>query len=165
MERGSRQNNDQEGNNGLDALVEDLKLKYKKMAYEMARKGQGEQSVVDNFLENNNLPFTDRVIRFPLPKKFKVPHFEINMDDPKEDLALAVLLKWNPRKKIPDGRIDSETINHSPTIHEQGWRVHESRRDYQCITRVQEKVESKLKFDKSIKKRGKNSKEMMKLEI
>jgi hypothetical protein len=37
----------------------------------------GKQSVVDNLLQNTNLPFTDRVTKFPLPDKFKVPQVEL----------------------------------------------------------------------------------------
>jgi hypothetical protein len=31
---------------------------------------------VDNLLQNTNLSFIDRMMRLPLPKKFKVPHIE-----------------------------------------------------------------------------------------
>jgi hypothetical protein len=52
------------GHNGLDAVVEDLMLKYEKMVHEMPWKGQRERLIVDNFLQNTNLPFPNRVMRF-----------------------------------------------------------------------------------------------------
>lgn len=38
---------------------------------------KGKQSVVDNLLQNTNLPFTNRVMKFPLSDKFKVPQVEL----------------------------------------------------------------------------------------
>ena len=69
----------------VDDEVRDLKLKYAEMALQKAQ-GEGEdRSVVDDLIQNTNLPFTDWVIRFPLPKKFKVPH--INRYDGNGDLV------------------------------------------------------------------------------
>ena len=61
--------------------MQDLKLKHEKMAHQMAGKGQKEQSIVDNLLQNTNLPFSNRVMRFPLPVKFKVPHIKKDSGD------------------------------------------------------------------------------------
>jgi hypothetical protein len=47
----------------------------------MARKGQKERSIVDNLLQNTNLPFSNRVMRFPLPVKFKVPYIKKDSGD------------------------------------------------------------------------------------
>lgn len=45
--------------------------------------------MVDDLLLNTNLPFTKRVMRFPLLEKFKVPHIKMynGSDDPAEHLV------------------------------------------------------------------------------
>ena len=52
-------------------------MKYAGMARQMAQ-GRGEdRSIMDDLMQNTNLPFTNRVMRFPLPEKFKVTHIDI----------------------------------------------------------------------------------------
>jgi hypothetical protein len=51
--------------------VQEMKEKYKKMAFFMEN-GEG-QSTVENLVVKTNLPFTDKVMRIPLPDKFKDP--------------------------------------------------------------------------------------------
>ena len=48
-----------------------MKEKYAKMAL-LIENGE-DLSIVEDLMLNTNLPFTDRVMRFPLPDKFKVP--------------------------------------------------------------------------------------------
>lgn len=48
----------------------------------------GKRSTVDDLIQNTRLPFTRRVMRYPLLKKFKVPHIKPydGTDDPVERL-------------------------------------------------------------------------------
>jgi hypothetical protein len=70
--------------NNLDKIVKDLKAKYEAMAKKM----EGRQSLVDGLLQHTSLPFTAKVMKFPLPDKFKVPHIKMDdgLRDPKEHL-------------------------------------------------------------------------------
>lgn len=54
----------------------------------MSRNQQKSRSVVDSLLYNTNLPFTDRVMLFPLPEKFKVSHIKnySGSEDPTEHI-------------------------------------------------------------------------------
>jgi uncharacterized protein (DUF1919 family) len=63
----------------MNARMDDLQAKYE----EMAQKMKGKQSVAENLLQTNNLPFIDRVMRFPLPMKFKV--LQVEMHDGSKD--------------------------------------------------------------------------------
>ncbi|XP_059441743.1 uncharacterized protein LOC132174049 [Corylus avellana] len=55
----------------MNKEVRDLQEKYEKMAFLI---GNGEnQSLAKDLMQYTNLPFTDRVMRFPLPDKFKMP--------------------------------------------------------------------------------------------
>lgn len=83
VEGGSSHGKDQEPPN-VDEEVKDLKLQYEEMAWQMAQGGE-DRSIVGNLLQNTNLPFIDRVIRFPLLEKFKVPN--IDRYDRDDDLA------------------------------------------------------------------------------
>jgi hypothetical protein len=55
----------------FDNEVRDLKMKYAGMARQIAQ-GRGEdQSIMDDLMQNMNLPFINRVMRFPLPGSLK----------------------------------------------------------------------------------------------
>ncbi|KAB8714926.1 hypothetical protein FH972_026408 [Carpinus fangiana] len=72
IEGNSRHERDMETPNVNDE-VKDLKLKYAEMARQMAQGGE-HRSIVDDLMQNANFPFIDRVMRFPLPERFKVQH-------------------------------------------------------------------------------------------
>jgi hypothetical protein len=76
----------------VDQDVKDLKEKYNKMVFFMEN-GEG-QSMAKHLMTKTTLPFTDRVMRFPLPDKFK-----------------------DPRVDKYDGRVD-------PSDHVEGFRAH-----------------------------------------
>jgi len=68
-------------NGSANAEVDDLMVMYTKMAQKM----KGKQSMVEDLLQNIDLPFTDRVIEFPLPEIFIV--LLIKMYDGTQDPA------------------------------------------------------------------------------
>ena len=85
----------------VDDEVKDLKLKYVEMARLMAQGGGGDRSIMDNLMQNTSLPFTDRVMKFPLPEKFKVPHIDIydvegNPTDHTENFRAHLILRGTP---------------------------------------------------------------------
>jgi hypothetical protein len=53
----------------VDEDVQDLKEKYEKMAF-FIENGEG-RSTAENLMSKTNLPFTNQVMRFPFPNKFK----------------------------------------------------------------------------------------------
>jgi hypothetical protein len=54
--------------------MKDLKEKYNKMIFFMEN-GEG-QSMAEHLMTKTTLPFTNRVLRFPLPDKFKDPRVD-----------------------------------------------------------------------------------------
>jgi hypothetical protein len=56
---------------GVNAEVEDLKRKYDAMACQI--NGDEARLVAKEILEDTHLPFSDRVMVFPMPDKFKMP--------------------------------------------------------------------------------------------
>jgi hypothetical protein len=54
--------------------MKDLKEKYNKMIFFMEN-GEG-QSMAEHLMMKTTLPFTNRVLRFPLPDKFKDPQVD-----------------------------------------------------------------------------------------
>lgn len=53
--------------------MEDLKRKYDEMARLMADGGGGDKSTALELMESTNMPFTNQVMSYPLPYKFKMP--------------------------------------------------------------------------------------------
>lgn len=70
--------------NHVNADMEDLKKKYE----ELKLANKEEKSVAEDMVDNTNLPFTNRVLGFPLPDKFKKPHTDKynNDGDPSEQM-------------------------------------------------------------------------------
>ncbi|XP_059436452.1 uncharacterized protein LOC132169435 [Corylus avellana] len=58
----------------VSAKLGDLKRKYAEMADKIANGENG--LTAEELMENTNLTFTDRVMNFPLPDKFKMPHID-----------------------------------------------------------------------------------------
>ena len=63
-----------ESRHNMNAEMEDLKKKYADMSYWID--GEDAKSVAQELLEDTHLNFTDRVMAFPMPNKFKVPHID-----------------------------------------------------------------------------------------
>jgi hypothetical protein len=85
----------------VNAEVEDLKRKYEEMARQMLG-GEG-KSTSGELMENTNVPFTSRVMSFPLPDKFKMPQvdkFDGNGDHANhiESLLAHFILHGSPDK-------------------------------------------------------------------
>jgi hypothetical protein len=58
----------------VNVEVEDLKRKYADMAHQIA--GDEVKSIARELLEDTYLPFSNRVMVFPIPDKFKMPHVD-----------------------------------------------------------------------------------------
>lgn len=54
--------------------MDELQAKYE----EMASKRKGKQFTFENLLHSINLPFTNKVMKFSLLEKFKVPQIKMN---------------------------------------------------------------------------------------
>ncbi|XP_059437733.1 uncharacterized protein LOC132170676 [Corylus avellana] len=70
----------------MSADMEDLKKKYEELTRKLAAKD--EKTPAAGFMDNTDLPFTDRVLGFPLPENFKMPRVkEFNgSGDPSEHM-------------------------------------------------------------------------------
>jgi hypothetical protein len=60
--------------NDVNAEVKDLKRKYADMAHQIA--GDEVKSTARELLEDTYLPFSNRVMAFSMPDKFKMPHVD-----------------------------------------------------------------------------------------
>jgi hypothetical protein len=75
---------------GINIEVEDLKRKYDAMAHQI--NGNEARSIAKEILEDTHLPFSDQVMAFPMPDKFKMPR--ISKYDCSGDLAEHVKNFW-----------------------------------------------------------------------
>jgi hypothetical protein len=58
----------------VNAKMEDLKKKYAKLTHQLA--GKEENSIVRELMDNIDFPFTNQVLGFPMPDKFKMPRVD-----------------------------------------------------------------------------------------
>jgi hypothetical protein len=72
----------------LDRKVVELERRCANMAREMEKKDKGKAVAVDRLLMGTGTPFTQRVIEYRLPEKFKVPQSQsyAGTGDPVEHL-------------------------------------------------------------------------------
>ena len=120
----------------VDKGVRNLKEEYKKMVLPI--KTEDVHTTIEKLLSNTNLPFTNRLMSFPLPNNFKVPWMN-NYDGRRNPTAYIDSLQAHPfLRSIPDeiacrifpltlkgeacewfNSLDSESINDFSTLERQ----------------------------------------------